>query len=190
MSGHLGPIGEKIAQRVIIATCIIFASAFLYEQQEWGVVNLSLPTEIKDTAGTYYTVTKVTDGDTLQVDINGTTERVRLIGINTPETVDPRRDVQCFGKEASERMKDLAYKKLVRLENDPSQDTRDTYGRLLAYVYLEDGQMLNKKMIADGYAYEYTYIKPYLYQTEFRELQTLARTSKRGLWADNACGTN
>jgi micrococcal nuclease len=112
---------------------------------------------------------------------------VRLIGINTPETVDPRRPVECFGKEASNRMKELAKGEIVKLEYDETQSTRDAYGRLLAYVYLEDGEMLNRKMIAEGYAYEYTYMLPYRYQKEFRELQTLAKTSKRGLWSDETC---
>lgn len=135
----------------------------------------------------YFKVTRVVDGDTLQIDMHGTKEKVRLIGINTPETVDPRRAVQCFGKEASDRMKSLADGNLVRLESDPTQSFRDTYDRLLAYVYLEDGQMLNRKMIAEGYAYEYTYGVPYKYQKEFRDLVALARTSERGLWSPSTC---
>lgn len=135
----------------------------------------------------YFKVTRVVDGDTLEVDIHGTKEKVRLIGINTPEAVDPRSPVQCFGKEASSRMKDLAQGNLVRLEYDDSQTFRDTYDRLLDYVYLEDGQMLNRKMLAEGYAYEYTYGTPYKYQQEFRELVALARTSGRGLWSTNTC---
>jgi micrococcal nuclease len=129
----------------------------------------------------------VTDGDTIHIDMEGNDETVRLIGINTPETVDPRRPVECFGKEASARLKELANGKIVRLEYDESQALRDTYGRLLAYVYLEDGQMLNRKMVAEGYAYEYTYMTPYKYQSEFRELQNIARTSNRGLWSVSTC---
>jgi micrococcal nuclease len=135
----------------------------------------------------YYRVNRVVDGDTLLVDYNGAAEKVRLIGINTPETVDPRKPVECFGKEASIRMKEIAEGELVRLERDPSQNDRDVYGRILAYAYLQDGQMLNRKMIADGYAYEYTYMTPYRYQNEFKELQTLARTSERGLWGTDMC---
>lgn len=135
----------------------------------------------------YFKVLRTIDGDTLEIDMHGTKEKVRLIGINTPETVDPRREVQCFGKEASARMKELVAGELVRIESDPTQSFRDTYDRLLAYVYLEDGQMLNRKMIAEGYAYEYTYGTPYKYQKEFRELVALARTSERGLWSPNTC---
>jgi micrococcal nuclease len=119
--------------------------------------------------------------------MDGRDEKVRLIGINTPETVDPRRPVECFGKEASNYMKEIAQGKIVRLEYDESQSSRDTYGRILAYVYLEDGEMINRKMVAEGYAYEYTYMTPYRYQKDFRNLQRLAQTSKRGLWADTTC---
>lgn len=170
-----------------IGGVIIVLFSFLYQEMGWAFLNTSQPSYVASTIGTYYKVTKVSDGDTLHVDIDGVDERVRLIGINTPETVDPRTEVQCFGKEASKRMEELAEGELVSLEYDDSQSMRDTYGRLLAYVYLEDGQMLNRKMVAEGYAYEYTYLKPYAYQVEFRELQNLARTSGRGLWNQNSC---
>ena len=162
----------------------------MYQFQNTTGIDLGLPNSSQNTVGVYYNVTKVTDGDTIHIEMDGRDEKVRLIGINTPETVDPRRTVECFGKEASSRMKELASGKIVRLEYDESQNTRDAYGRLLAYVYLEDGQMLNRKMIAEGYAYEYTYLKPYKYQKEFRDLQSLARTSERGLWAPSTCNGN
>ena len=79
--------------------------ATLYQYQIDGFTPKVLPEETKNTIGTYYEVTKVTDGDTVHIMMNGRDEKVRLIGINTPETVDPRRPVQCFGKEASARMK-------------------------------------------------------------------------------------
>lgn len=176
-----------IANKLGIGGLIIVLFSLVYQAMGWTFLNSADTGNIPNTIGTFYEVTKVTDGDTLRINIDGTDERVRLIGINTPEIVDPRTLVQCFGKEASDRMKDLADGKLVRLEFDDSQDRRDTYGRLLAYVYLEDGQMLNRKMVAEGYAYEYTYMKPYRYQTEFRDLQNLARVSGRGLWSPESC---
>jgi micrococcal nuclease len=139
-------------------------------------------------ADTFFEVAKVVDGDTLHIRMGGEDVKVRLIGINTPETVDPRRKVECFGKEASSFMKSLAEGESVRIETDPTQGTYDSYRRMLAYVYLKDGQMLNRKMIAEGYAYEYTYMTPYKYQTEFRRVQNLAKQSERGLWAQNTCG--
>jgi micrococcal nuclease len=188
MSDHHIPEGaEEWKNKILRVGYVLVFVALVYQLQESGVIKLNLPTSSPNTVGIYYPVTRVTDGDTLHVDIEGTDETVRLIGINTPETVDPRRPVECFGKEASNRMKELAKGEIVKLEYDETQSTRDAYGRLLAYVYLEDGEMLNRKMIAEGYAYEYTYMLPYRYQKEFRELQTLAKTSKRGLWSDETC---
>lgn len=166
---------------------VFIVLGFLYEGQNYNLFNLGLPISSPNTIGVYYNVTKITDGDTIHISMDGKDEVVRLLGINTPETVDPRRTVECFGKEASDRMKEVASGKIVRLEYDDSQSLRDTYGRLLAYVYLEDGQMLNRKMVAEGYAYEYTYLTPHHYQSEFRDLQRLAQSSSRGLWAETTC---
>ncbi len=130
-----------------------------------------------------YEVVKVIDGDTIDVDIGGQTKRIRLIGINTPETVDPRKLVECFGREASEKAKSILSGKRVVLESDPSQDERDKYGRLLRYVFLEDGTNFNFLMIRYGYAYEYTYDLPYRYQAEFKQAQKEAEENKAGLWA-------
>lgn len=172
---------------IIIVGFIIFLFAYVYQWQTSRIINLGLPEKTPNTVGVYYKVTKITDGDTLHIMMNGTDETVRLIGINTPETVDSRRVVECFGKEASERMKEIASGEIVRLEYDDSQSLRDTYGRLLAYVYLEGGEMINRKLVAEGYAYEYTYLTPYRYQKEFKELQRLAKSSNRGLWAEESC---
>lgn len=141
--------------------------------------NAEEPTSISDER---YEVVKVVDGDTIDVDIDGTIERLRLIGIDTPETVDPRKPVQCFGREASDKTKALLQGTHVRLEADPSQGERDKYGRLLRYVFMEDGTNVNLLLIAEGYAHEYTYDMPYRYQAAFRAAQNTAREKKRGLW--------
>ena len=179
----------KGAKKFIYSAFLILISAIYYSLPNFGV-NVPLPksdTASTSSPATYYKVTKVVDGDTIQIDINGTLEKLRLIGINTPETVDPRKPVECFGKEASAETHKLADGKIVRLEYDNSQSLRDAYNRLLVYVYLEDGEMINRKLVAEGYAYEYTYMTPYKYQKEFRDLQNFARTQGRGLWADNTC---
>lgn len=132
-------------------------------------------------------VVKIIDGDTIDVSINGKTERIRLIGVDTPETVDPRKSVQCFGKEASAKTKELIEGKNVILESDYSQGDKDKYNRLLRYVSLIDGTLINKKLIEDGFGFEYTYNIPYKYQKEFKEAQKQAENNKRGLWADNVC---
>lgn len=132
-------------------------------------------------------VVRVVDGDTVRVLINGEEKTIRLIGMNTPETVDPRREVQCFGKEASNKARELLSDQIVYLESDVSQGDTDKYQRLLRYVWLPDGSNFNKLMIAEGYAYEYTYDLPYRYQKEFKDAQSEAQKVKRGLWADATC---
>lgn len=134
-------------------------------------------------------VTKIIDGDTLMVKINDKIETIRLIGVDTPETVDPRKTVQCFGKEASGKAKELMENKRVRLEADTTQTDRDKYNRLLRYVYLEDGTLINKKLIEEGFGFEYTYQIPYKFQAEFKEAQKIAEERKMGMWADGVCPT-
>ncbi|MBI2334252.1 thermonuclease family protein [Candidatus Daviesbacteria bacterium] len=161
------------------------------EPKSQGQVNVaatSSPTSIPQSD--LYTVSSVIDGDTIQVVIDSKKETIRLIGIDSPETVDPRKPVQCFGKEASAKLKSLISGKSVRLEADQSQDNRDKYQRFLRYVFLEDGTNVNKLMVSEGFAYEYTYNTPYKYQSEFKQAQKEAEENKRGLWADNACPTS
>lgn len=134
-------------------------------------------------------VTKVIDGDTIMVKIDEKEEAVRLIGVDTPETKDPRKPVQCFGEEAAKKTKELVEGKKVKLENDPSQNDRDKYNRLLRYVYLEDGTLVNKKLIEEGFGFEYTYQIPYKFQAEFKMVQKQAESKKVGMWAEGACAT-
>jgi len=121
-------------------------------------------------------VSRVVDGDTLKLE-NG--ERVRLIGVDTPETVRPNKPVEYFGKEASAFTKRLCEGKTVRLEFD--QTKRDKYDRLLAYIYLEDGTFVNAEIIKQGYGFAYTKF-PFKYMKEFRKYEREARENKRGLW--------
>ena len=133
------------------------------------------------------TVTKVVDGDTIRVDDNGQRQTIRLIGLDTPESVDPRKPVQCFAHEASAHAETVLDGQSVYLETDPSQDSVDRYGRTLAYVWTESGRLFNLDMIAEGYAHEYTYDLPYRYQQIFRTAEDSARTDERGLWSPDAC---
>lgn len=137
-----------------------------------------------------FNVVKVVDGDTISVSISGKTETIRLIGLDTPETVDPRKTVECFGKEASDKAKSLLAGKKVKLTADESQGDKDKYNRLLRYVFLEDGTNVNKLMISEGYGHEYTYNLPYKYQAEFKTAELSAQRNKKGLWADNACAVD
>ena len=132
---------------------------------------------------TTYLVTRVVDGDTIVVSGNGATTTVRLIGIDTPETVKPHTPVQCYGPEASKKAKEMLTGVFVRLETDPTQDTYDKYHRLLAYVFMPDGSLFNEYMVRNGYAREYTYDKPYHYQAQFKADQKAAKQEKLGLWS-------
>lgn len=124
---------------------------------------------------------RVIDGDTIEVLLDGKKAKVRIIGINTPETVDPRRPVGCFGKEASKFAKQILTGQVIILESDPTQSNVDRYGRLLRYVFV-NGLDFGKKMISDGYAYEYTYDLPYKYQSEYKNAERQARERGLGLW--------
>ncbi len=132
-------------------------------------------------------VAKVVDGDTINVTMGTGKETVRLLGIDTPETHDPRKPVQCFGQRASDYTKSLLEGKDVRLEPDPTDSDRDKYHRLLRYVYLPDGTLINAKLVSEGYAFAYV-IFPLTKLDEFRALETDARQHNRGLWA--GCNVN
>lgn len=134
-----------------------------------------------------YKVVKVVDGDTIVIDRDGLEETIRMIGVDTPETVHPSKAVQCFGAEASLRTKEWLSGSEVALEFDPSQGERDKYGRLLAYVFRSDGLFVNKELIAQGFAYEYTYNLPYKYQSDFKAAEDAARGGGTGLWSSAAC---
>lgn len=138
-----------------------------------------------------YKVLDVVDGDTIKIDYEGNKETVRLIGVDTPESVDPNKDVQCFAIEASNKTKELVSNKNVIIEFDNSQGERDKYGRLLLYVYIPDtGEMLNENLIKEGYAFEYTYNKAYKYQKDFKSAEEFARENSKGLWNINTCNGN
>ena len=148
------------------------------------------PSEAVAATSTVWTVSKVVDGDTIDVAAAGEEHRIRLLGINTPESVDPRRPVQCFGKEASNFAKELLLGKTVRLEADPTQDNQDRYGRLLRHVFLEDGTHVNLKLVAEGYAHEYTYERAGRYQEILKDAERAARVAGRGLWNPETCAGN
>ena len=127
-------------------------------------------------------VTKVVDGDTIHVSIGGHDETVRLIGINTPETVDPRSPVECFGEEAHARTEELLPTGTeVRLVRDV--EARDRYHRLLAYVYrVDDGLFVNLALAEDGFADILTYPPNVAHVADFTRAVRGARDAGRGLW--------
>jgi micrococcal nuclease len=118
------------------------------------------------------------------VQLNGHSETVRHIGVDTPETKDPRKPVQYFGKEASLFTASLLKGQRVRLEIQTVPTSRDRYGRLLAYVFREsDNLLVNKQIIGQGYGHAYTkYPFDPTRTEEFRAAEREARENKRGLW--------
>jgi micrococcal nuclease len=136
---------------------------------------------------TLYEVVQVVDGDTIKVNIQNELVTLRLIGIDTPETKDPRKPVQCFGEEASKKATELLQGKKIYLEADPTQGELDKYNRLLRYVFFEDHTSYQEKMIKEGYGFEYTYNLPYKYQKEYKEAEVFAREHSLGLWNNKTC---
>lgn len=134
-----------------------------------------------------YRVIAVNDGDTITVDMNGAEERIRFIGVDTPETQDPRKPVQCFGKAATNFATNLIMNEsdsIVRLEADQLSSNRDRYNRLLRYVYLQDGRLAQAEIISQGYGFAYTSF-PFTKSDEFKQLENSAREQNLGLW--NTC---
>lgn len=130
-----------------------------------------------------FKVIKVVDGDTITVNVRGKNESVRLLGIDTPETVDPRKPVQCFGKAASDRMKFFVLGKYVKLVDDPTQGNRDKYKRLLRFVYLPDSKatFVNGEMVKQGFAFSYKQY-PTKFLDKFNAFEKYARENNLGLW--------
>jgi micrococcal nuclease len=128
-------------------------------------------------------VSYVVDGDTVR--LRGG-EYVRLIGINSPELKSEDEQEKCFAYKAKEQLLNLLKGKEIRLEADNTQADRDRYNRLLRYIFV-DNENINLEMIKLGYAYEYTYSKPYKYQKEFRAAEKTAREKHLGVWDERKC---
>jgi micrococcal nuclease len=126
----------------------------------------------------------VVDGDTVEVTRGHRTLDIRLIGIDTPETVHPTEPIECYGPEASAYATRRLEGRLVLLEFDRSQGRRDYYGRTLAYIWLADErpQLFNLAAVRHGFALEYTYDDPYQWQQEFRHAERVARGDRLGVW--------
>jgi micrococcal nuclease len=145
-------------------------------KKRWLFLSLILAVCLLALGQTWGTCVRVVDGDTIVLDGQ---ETVRLIGVDTPETKDPRKPVEAFGQEAYEFTRSLVEGKKVRLEFD--QERIDKYGRTLAYVYLDDGTFVNAQIILQGYGHAYTEF-PFKYMKNFRSYERMARERGLGLW--------
>jgi micrococcal nuclease len=147
-----------------------------------GAISLYAGVSLSDdtTPDGYVNVERVVDGDTF---VTAEGEKVRLIGVDTPESVAPGEDRNVpFGKVASEYTEKLIEGKNVRLEYDAEQT--DRYGRMLAYIYLEDGTFVNDKLVREGYARCMTVPPNIKYESRFLESQQQAKEEGLGVWED------
>lgn len=129
-----------------------------------------------------YPVSNFIDGDTIAVNMNGSVETIRFIGVDTPETHKPNTPVQCYGEAAAAYTKRLIGGHKVRLQADSLDTNRDRYGRLLRYVYLPDGTLVDESLIANGYGFAYTDF-PFEKSMVFRTDEQNAKVAGRGLWS-------
>lgn len=176
-----------------IIPLLIVALTLLFDQGKLELNKLKPFAEVaKDTAAlsevdqrilTKAKVKKVVDGDTIKLE---TGETVRYVGIDTPETKHPNKPVQCFGREASAKNKELVEGREILMEKDISNT--DRYGRLLRYIYLpnpdatDEAIFVNEYLVEQGYAHLLTYPPDVKYDKMLKDAQTIAREEKRGLW--------
>lgn len=170
---------RKTQKRLVtIVVGLLFVLAGYFSEQNPNFTSRVLG---NSTPGSY-DVVEFSDGDTITVGMNGKKEKIRFIGVDTPETHDPRKAVQCFGEAASDFTEQLIGRQSVRLEADPLSNNRDRYDRLLRYVYLPDNRLVNAEIIRQGYGFAYTSF-PFTKSEDFRLYQQEARVNNRGLWS-------
>ncbi len=171
---------SKRLQRRLISTALslLLGLLFLFAQKH-GLTGNTVQTSQPG----LYSISRFVDGDTIVVNMNGTKETLRFIGVDTPETHKPNTPVQCYGLAASAFTKNIIGTNSVRLELDPQSSNRDKYNRLLRYVYLPDGRLVNKLLIEGGYGFYYPYF-PFTKSDEFSAAQDQAKSASRGLWGN------
>jgi micrococcal nuclease len=183
---RLLPAGSTATAAVVLflalGGCVAVSSCGAGPESDPGSVVSSIidPTAAPTADGPLYPVVSVADGDTVTVSIDGVRERVRLIGIDAPELGSPG---ECYGRESADRAAALLTGTSVQLIADDTQSDRDRYGRLLRYVVLADGTLVNAVLVKEGDAREYTYDEPYRHQQQFRALEEEARSAGSGIWS-------
>lgn len=140
--------------------------------------------EPHDPENYWHEVLSVVDGDTIKARVDGEQVTIRIIGMDAPESINKN---ECFGKESSAKGKEFLNDKWIQIKSDKSQDNKDKYGRLLRYVYFDGGTDFGKRMIEEGYAYEYTYDEPYNHQNDYKSMQAYSKSKSFGLWSKKTC---
>jgi micrococcal nuclease len=168
------------ARRLVLVVLVIAAGAA--GATAGGVLDGAQEPAGDDGTGATGQVVKVVDGDTIHVQLGATREKVRYIGVDTPETKHPSKAVQCYGHQAAEFNAALVAGERVRLVRDV--EPRDRYGRLLAYVYrVRDGLFVNAELARRGYAVALSIAPDVRFADRFEELARQAREHNRGLWS-------
>ncbi len=181
-------ISRKNQQLIVLLILFVIISIFSNIQEPKPTSNQAAPV-VESTASNNlqnqntYKVIRVVDGDTIELEGK---IKLRYIGIDTPEVVKPDTPVECFGKEASAKNKELVEGKYVTLEKDVSET--DRYGRLLRYVYI-DGLFVNEYMVKEGYAHASSYPPDVKYQNVLRQAEREARENNRGFWGSCSIDT-
>ncbi len=165
---------------LLLGLALLVAFIFWPREDSQPVTQAGSPAGLQEA-----TISRVVDGDTFDVSYGGAVQRVRIIGVDTPETVHPRKPVQCFGREASAKTKALLAEagNRVYLEKDVSET--DRYSRLLRYAWIDlagKRLLLNEVLVSEGYAQVSTYPPDVKYQDRFLAAQRAAREGQRGLW--------
>lgn len=176
---------------LVIVVAVVAAFAFRIAMPEVYPAAHSPAAPVPLPPGTYVAavVTEVVDGDTLHVSVGGGPDKVRVIGIDTPETNRPATPLECFALAATGAAKTLLPRgSEIRLQLDPTQAKRDRFDRLLAHVFLADGHLFSEVMIEEGFGVHYVYEGvPSIYADRLAAVQERARNSGAGLWAADTC---
>lgn len=180
MSRRASLLSRKQRQYISLLVAVISLLVYFGQAHDWFGAAVK---QVEINQPGLYTISHFVDGDTIAVNMNGKVETIRFIGIDTPETHKPNTPVQCFGPNAAAEtqklIKDAGSK--VRLGSDPDSTNRDRYDRLLRYVYLPDGTLVNEYLVRNGYAFYYPYF-PYTKSAQFNKDEQAAMAAKKGLW--------
>lgn len=173
---------RTLRRKQSISLLTVLIAIFLALGQYYGWFD-SAKRSVETSQPGLYSIAHYVDGDTVVVNMNGTNETIRFIGIDTPETHKPGAPVQCYGPAAAAHTQNVikAAGGKVRLVSDSLSTNRDRYNRLLRYVYLPDGTNVNKLNVEQGYAFYYPYF-PFTKKAEFKVAQDSAKAANKGLW--------
>lgn len=166
---------------IIAAALILLSWAFAYAGNQGWLGNATKVAEVNQPG--LYSIDHFVDGDTIAVKMDGKVEKVRFVGVDTPETHKPNTPVQCYGPAAAAFTKNLIGSQKVRLVSDELSTDRDRYKRLLRYVYLPDGTLVNERLIQGGYGFYYPYF-PFTKSVQFNADEQQAIAGNKGLWAN------